>query len=72
MAGIDLITSRGQTLRVSWEHGGLSDIIQAAEEHDNSLKTDSCTTMRVATALEGVQIALDLFRGDAVFDCPGC
>mmetsp|Transcript_603 Transcript_603/g.1606 ORF Transcript_603/g.1606 Transcript_603/m.1606 type:complete len:371 (-) Transcript_603:733-1845(-) len=67
-----LVTSWGQTLGVSWEHGGLSDVIQAAEEHNNSLKTDSCTSVGIATAFESVQVALDLFGGDAVLDRPGC
>ena len=51
--------SRFNSLWISWEQRGLSDIVQVAIELHDSLETEASATMCRCTILEGVNVVLD-------------
>lgn len=48
-----------QPLRVAREHAGLSDVVQAQEEHDYALQANTSSSMGKGAMLETVHIGLD-------------
>ena len=51
--------SRFNSLWISWEQRGLSDVVQVAIELHDSLETEASTTMCRRTIFEGVNVVLD-------------
>ena len=58
-------SSRSQPHRVSWEERSFTNIVQAAEELDNTLEAKPCSSMCWGTILEGFDVVLDCLNGDA-------
>lgn len=60
------ICLRGETFRVSREHGRLADVVEAEIKHDHTLETDTTTGMGWASVAEGVNVRLYLVHVDVV------
>ena len=58
--------SRCEPLRVSWEEGGLTDVMKPTKELDNSFQSKACSSMRGSTILKRVDIILELLDRDSV------
>ena len=53
-------------MRVSWEEGGLTDVMKPTKELDNSFQSKACSSMRGSTILKRVDIILELFDWNTV------
>lgn len=53
---------RSQSSRISREQRSSSNVLQVQEEHDNSLQTDSSTSMRGSAVLESIDVVLQAKR----------
>ena len=53
-----------EALGVAWEEGGLADVVQAAEQHDDALQAHAKAAVRRRTKLESVYVRLDGVQRD--------
>ncbi len=48
--------SRCEPLGVTWKQGGFADVVQLAEQHDNSFHANTSSTVRHSSILECVNV----------------
>jgi len=58
-----------ETQGVAREHAGLANVVQAEEEHDHTLQTDTSATVRGRTIAERLQIRGDVVLRDVALRC---
>jgi len=56
------IISWGDSLWISGEERSVSDVLKTAEQHDDSFKTNSSTTVWVSSVFEAVNVVFNSFR----------
>jgi hypothetical protein len=45
-----------EPLGVTWKQGGFADVVQLAEQHDNSFHANTSSTMRNGSILERINV----------------
>lgn len=53
---------------VSGEEAGVSNIIEVAVKENDSLETDSTSTVRISTVSHGINVVLEKVRVKSTFD----
>jgi len=60
--------SGSYSFRISWEKRGVSDVFQSTIKHDNSLKSDSSSSVGISPVFEALDIIFDCFGIDSLLD----
>jgi len=55
-------------MRVSWEKTCVSNVVEIAVQENDSLKTDTTSTMRISTICHGINVILEKVRVEPTFD----
>ena len=54
-----------ESFGVTWEPSGLANVGQSEEKHDDTLQTDSSSTVRLSSVPEGVDVGFDILHTDS-------